>query len=264
MVNLKMKCACCQQAPKEDELHDGVLIQGWLSKFTAKFTQEGEPVVLFVCKACIDKKVITLLQWTANRYPIRVREAGGGLVIEAPERDLEPAVAGPPAAAAGNSSPAECRPSTGQAPAQPAAAQSLAEPQVPRGEERKTPPPPRSPPIGPVQKPGVTAPGGACAKCQKAITNTEANKSLFIHGVPLCKECDAVETARVIGIMRANEAAGKPLTEGLGGTVKAVAFCQDCGGIVNENERKASRLFFSKTLCKACFNATKAKQGVTT
>jgi hypothetical protein len=255
-LDIRMKCSCCRRIPKEN--HEGVFIQGWLTSLKAKFTQEGRPCVMFICKDCLDAGKIEILEWNANRYPIRVREANGNLIIEAPVVDLD---AGPPGPAAARAEvPPGHRPidPLANVPRQsaPAAAPSQAAPQVSREEPKKTPPATPPPPVMPVQKPGVSPSGGACSKCQKEITLDQGKKSENTHGVKLCEECDKVETARIVKIMRENEAARKPLTAGL--TVKAVTYCRECEGLVNTNEKKASNLFFGKSLCKVCFNKEKA------
>lgn len=254
---MTIRCNCCKREySPSGRPFVGKIIYGWLSEFTDRLITEGRPVAIAFCKECIDSGKVEIPAWSSTSMPIQVRSNGPGFIIDFMNGDAAPAKVA--TCEADRTAPAP------EKQEMPDGHRRLDE--VPARDPRPSPALVEGPPAAApaAEKPVPAAvPGGVCSKCNKEITNIENQSSNYVHGVPLCKECDAVETARVIQIMRDNEAAGRPLTDGLGGSTKATAFCvgTGCGGLVNENDRKASRLFFNKTLCKKCIDKEKAARG---
>jgi len=272
---MAIRCNCCKRdfSPNVRPFV-GKIIYGWLTEFTDKLITEGRPVALAFCKDCIDSGKVEISAWSSFSMPLHVKSNGSGFVIDFMKYDQATVKS------------ASCEADRARATVPPEMKE------CPAGHRRLDEVPAKDPPLPaagavlvqdldtgqcmtmrrtsaaapaqPAQKPKETViPGGVCSKCSKEITQSEAEKSNYVHGVPLCKECDAVETTRIIQIMRDNETASRSLTEGLGGSTKAVAFCvgTGCGGLVNANDQKASRLFFGKTLCKICIDKEKAARG---
>ena len=72
-----------------------------------------------------------------------------------------------------------------------------------------------------------------------------------------CTGCYLSRSKVIIDMMKANEAAGKPITDGIGHT-KAVCFCP-CGAIVNDQMKKVSVMMFGRPMCRKCFDDERAK-----
>ncbi len=256
---VSIRCNCCKRdySPTSRPF-TGKIIYGWLSEFTDKLITEGKPVAIAFCKDCIDSGKVEIPVWSSFAMPIHVKSNSTSFIV-----DFANANEGPVKSATCEADRARAAAPPQETQDCPAGHRKLDD--VPARDPRPTPALVESPPAAaPVEKPPEpTIPGGTCSKCGKEITYVQSQNSNNTHGILLCKECEAVETARVIQIMRDNEAAGRPLTDGLGGSTKAVAFCvgTGCGGLVNANDKKASRLFFGKTLCKACIEKEKAARG---
>jgi hypothetical protein len=255
---MAIRCNCCKRdfSPNTRPFV-GKIVYGWLAEFTDKLITEGRPVALTFCKDCIDSGKVEISAWSSFAMPLHVKSNGSGFIIDFMKYDQAPVKS------------AACEADRARA-----AAPAPETKDNPDGHHRldevpardPLPPaaatvPPAPPQPEPQQKGAASVPAGVCSKCTKEITQSEFDRSNYVHGVPLCKECEAVETARVTEIMRGNEAAGRPLTEGLGDSIGAVAFCVECGGLVNEKDRKASRLFFNKSLCKTCLGKAMANPG---
>lgn len=242
----KAVCCLCRQPTKEG--FTGKIVTGWVADYSEKSVTEGFPVILIVCQKCIDDKKIALPMWSSVDFPIRVTQAQDHLTIELHERSTRVLA---PDQVAGNEADRKAQePQQQTAAAQPSQTAKREEP-------RSTPPPPPpSPPIG-AQKGGMTKiPALVCSQCGKSIDQEQHNVSTYIFHDPLCTVCYLPRAKSIIEMMKVNEAAGKPITEGIGHT-KAVGFCA-CGAIVSDQMKKASAMMFGKSMCRRCFDAARA------
>lgn len=253
-----IRCNCCKRdySPNSRPFV-GKIIYGWLSEYAEKLITEGKPVAIAFCDDCIRSGKVEIPAWSSFVIPIHVKSNNTSFIVDFVGADdaimpVKPQVKPSDAAMIPDGhKPIDALADAQRSDQQPVTSASIgasAPPATPAQPEAKKP------------KPAAPIPAGVCSKCGNEIDAGSLSESKYIHGIALCKECNEVETARVIKIMRDNESAGKPLTNGLEGSTKAVAFCTECGGIVNENDRKASRLFFNTSLCKHCFIKEKTRR----
>ncbi len=246
---MTIRCNCCKKdySPARNPFK-GVIVFGWISEYTEKFIIEGKPVALAFCKECTGSGKVNITPWSSNATPIHVKSAPDSFIIDFvnPESDY-PRSLGKTASGETDRKQAD-------------AAQSPETPPVqPKVHEAPPPPVAAKPAAAPAPaKPArENSPGGSCSVCKKEITIRELDKSLYVFLEPLCDGCYDVAAGDLVTKMKANEAAGRPVTEGLG-EAKVVAYCA-CGGLVTADVKKASVMLYGRTMCKKCLDTERNK-----